>query len=211
MDGYDDIFGQVGNDFGAMDYPSLGGPLPNGFAGQLPMMGAMDYPSLGAAAKARQVAALRAARAQQRFIPRGPANIRVQQPQKAPAIVQQTVLTTQDLDVQDPGSYVLIIRPQVDFIARDLSFTGTSAASGNIWIVESLKFGEHNVLTNPVPVNYFSNDSFIRDVIKGGAIAAGLDISIRATLLGTSTGSQPIFVQIAGLKRQTAGCLPSQV
>ncbi len=187
---YDD-FGLelVEDDLGAMDYASLGA---------YDDFGVMDYPSLGQAAA-------------QRYLPRGPQHLMrppVSAPRAKPQVVQKTILTgASDLNPA-VGTATVTIRPQFDFVAEDLTFQGSTPG----WTITSIQFGDRIVFSNGtgVPVAVFATGSFVRGLIKGAAIAAGLDISIAGNLAASTTTSN-LLVTLIGLKRGTSGCGPGAV
>jgi len=195
---YDD-FGLelVEDDLGAMDYASLGA---------YDDFGVMDYPSLGQAAA-------------QRYLPRGPQHLMrppVSAPRAKPQVVQKTILTgASDLNPA-VGTATVTIRPQFDFVAEDISFTGTRNGPGGAWDIVSIEFGDRIIFSNAqgVPIALFGTGSFIRGLVKGAAIAAGLDIAVQgnnATAGTPATSPSQLLVQVIGLKRGTSGCGPGAV
>ena len=184
----------VEDDLGAMDYASLG---------------AMDYASLGEddyddfGAKKRKPR-----RAYRR---RG--NRQLQRPKSARAtqVVQKTLLTASS--AQAPGAaFTLVIRPQFDFVAEDLTLASIQNNNPSGFGVQAIEFGDRIIFNNAqaVPLAVFGTGSFVRGLVKGAAIAAGLDISLSCTTANSTTSSQ-LTVVFTGLKRGTTGCGPGAV
>jgi hypothetical protein len=192
----------VEDDLGAMDYASLG---------------AMDYASLGEdddddeddyddfGARKRKA---------RRYRRRG--RRRLQRPKSARAtqVVQKTLLVGQS--GLDPGvNFTVTIRPQFDFVAEDLTLNANDAqlnAAG--FGIQSIEFGDRIIFSNAqnVPLAVFGTGSFVRGLVKGAAIAAGLDITITGGAgAGLSTTTSQLTAVFTGLKRGTTGCGPGAV
>lgn len=186
--GYDD-FGDDDDDdddLGAMDYASLGG---------------MDYASLGRRRKRRPAKRGRGRRRPARR--RAPSKRRAA-PAKAKAVVQKTILT--GFVALDNAAGAITIRPQFDFVAEDLTLVAVTAAA---WTLTAVQFGDRIVFSNPtgVPIAVFAVGGFMRGLVKGAAIAAGLDIQLSVVTTTTET----ITAVFTGLKRGTTGCGPGAV
>jgi len=187
-DDYDDFgLDLVEDDLGAMDYASLGEWIEDG----------EDF---GAAKRKPR----RAYRRRTRTHRQRPLSAAVGRPQ----VVQKTILSGQSGDDPGAGANTVTIRPQFDFVAEDLTFQGSTPG----WTITSIQFGDRIVFSNGtgVPVAVFATGSFVRGLIKGAAIAAGLDISIAGNLAASTTTSN-LLVTLIGLKRGTSGCGPGAV
>jgi len=185
----------VEDDLGAMDYASLG---------------AMDYASLGEDDDYDDFGAKRR-RPRRAYRRRG--RRRLQRPKSARAtqVVQKTLLTAQS--VGNPGaSFTLTIRPQFDFVAEDLTLASRQAGNPSGFGIQAIEFGDRIIFSNAqsVPLAVFAVGSFVRGLVKGAAIAAGLDITVTATAANSTTSSNLTAV-FTGLKRGTTGCGPGAV
>ena len=182
----------VEDDLGAMDYASLG---------------AMDYASLGADYDDFGAAKARARRAYRR---RGRSRLQRPKSARATQVVQKTLLTA--ASNPNPGNaFTLVIRPQFDFVAEDLTLADNS--NGNMGAgIQAIEFGDRIIFNNAqsVPLAVFATGSFVRGLVKGAAIAAGLDISLSCTAFNSTTSSALTCV-FTGLKRGTTGCGPGAV
>jgi len=96
----------------------------------------------------------------------------------------------------DTGAVSLAIRLQHDFKAHDITFEGSTATAK----INSITFGDHQVWNNTsgVPVSVFSANGFLRGLLKGQKLKAGLDITVTgtfaadsSTMSATLTGSKP--------------------
>lgn len=87
----------------------------------------------------------------------------------------------------------LEIRPQHDFWADDVTFTGSVAGTS----VSAIFFGEDRVFDSPtgVPVEFFAANNQLRGLLKGRFIKAGLDIRVV-----TSAPAGKVAVQFVGKK-----------
>ncbi len=92
------------------------------------------------------------------------------------------------------GTASVSIRPQHDFIADDLSFADSLAGAE----VTSIHFGDKVVFSNAsgIPVTLFGTTSYLRGLLKGQKLPAGLDITVNGTL----TGAGDFKVQVVGKK-----------
>ena len=74
------------------------------------------------------------------------------------------------------GPAVVTIRTQHDFLAEDISFDGTVAGSN----VTSIMFGPDLVWSSPTGISttLFNSTSFVRGLLGGHRLKAGLDIQI---------------------------------
>ena len=182
----------VEDDLGAMDYASLG---------------AMDYASLGADYDDFGAAKARARRAYRR---RGRSRLQRPRSARATQVVQKTLLTAQS-DPNPGNAFTLTIRPQFDFVAEDLTLADNTNGGMGAGI-QAIEFGDRIIFNNAsaVPLAVFATGSFVRGLVKGAAIAAGLDISLSCTA-GNSTTSSVLTAVFTGLKRGTTGCGPGAV
>ena len=192
----------VDDDLGAMDYASLG---------------EMDYASLGEDGydDFGRVRAKRNRQTNRRYRPRRPNRItRPLNAARPPAqqVVQKTLLVASS--ALNPGAnFTLTIRPQFDFVAEDLTLTAADGAANAAGFgIQAIEFGDRIIFNNAqsVPLAVFGTGSFVRGLVKGAAIAAGLDISLSGTATGGTTTSQLTAV-FTGLKRGTTGCGPGAV
>jgi len=183
----------VEDDLGVMDYASLG-------AMDYASLGEDDYDDFGQKRRYRP-------RRRDRLTRPRPAA-----PRKAPQVVQKTLLVGES-DENPGASFTLTIRPQFDFVAEDLTLTANDGATNGAGFgIQAIEFGDRIIFNNSssVPLAVFGTASFVRGLVKGAAIAAGLDISLSATSSGSTTSSQLTAV-FTGLKRGTTGCGPGAV
>ena len=98
------------------------------------------------------------------------------------------------------GGASVKIRLQHDFRAQDVTFTGSAAGAK----VTSIFFGDRVVWSNSdgIDVSVFSSSSFLRGLLKGQSLRAGLDITVNGTL----TGAGDFAVTLIGEKPVTAHC-----
>ena len=98
------------------------------------------------------------------------------------------------------GGASVKIRLQHDFRAQDVTFTGSAAGAK----VSSIFFGDRVVWSNSdgIDVSVFSSSSFLRGLLKGQSLRAGLDITVNGTL----TGAGDFAVTLIGEKPVTAHC-----
>lgn len=182
----------VEDDLGVMDYASLG-------AMDYASLGEDDYDDFGQKA------------AQRRYRPRR--RNRMIRPRNAsrPQVVQKTLLVGES-DTDPGASFTLTIRPQFDFVAEDLTLTSAQANNPSGFGIQAIEFGDRIIFNNAnsVPLAVFGTASFVRGLVKGAAIAAGLDISVTGTC-ANSTASSQLTAVFTGLKRGTTGCGPGAV
>ena len=94
------------------------------------------------------------------------------------------------------GGTSVRIRLQHDFRADDVTFTGSSAGA----LVTSIFFGDRVVWSAPdgIDVSVFASNGFLRGLLKGQSLKAGLDVTINGSLpdagvfTATLTGKKPV-------------------
>ena len=94
------------------------------------------------------------------------------------------------------GSASVKIRLQHDFRAQDITFTGSEAGAK----VTSIFFGDRVVWSNSdgIDVSVFASNSFLRGLLKGQSLKAGLDVTVNGSLTGagdfaaTLIGQKPV-------------------
>ncbi len=98
------------------------------------------------------------------------------------------------------GSAAVKIRLQHDFRAQDVTFTGSAAGAK----VTSIFFGDRVVWSSSdgIDVSVFGSTSFLRGLLKGQSLRAGLDITVNGSL----TGAGDFAVTIVGEKPVTPHC-----
>ena len=98
------------------------------------------------------------------------------------------------------GSATVRIRLQHDFRATDITFEGSAAGAK----VTSIFFGDQSVWSNPdgISAAVFGSGSFLRGLLKGQSLKAGLDITVNGTL----TGAGDFVATIVGTKPATRRC-----
>ena len=102
---------------------------------------------------------------------------------------------TQTTDL--PGGTSVKIRLQHDFRAQDITFTGSAAGAK----VTSIFFGDRSVWSSSegIDVTVFGSTSFLRGLLKGQSLKAGLDITVNGTMTTggafavTLVGSKPVM------------------
>ncbi len=187
LDLVDDL-GYEYDPFAGMEYASLGG---------------MEYPQLGYEHPYNNFG-------QAQFRPRLPS--RLPRPANAAPrgaqVVQKTILSATQAQTGAVTQITLTIRPQFDFVAEDLTFAGTTAGMS----INRIRFGDRIVFDNDggVPIAVFGTASFVRGLVKGAAISAGLDISVVGDTGAGVTGAT-LVATFTGLKRGTTGCGPGAV
>ena len=231
MSGSLDLLGLalVHDDLGGMDYASLGDDYyafgddedDDDLGGYEDFGDDEDDDDLGARKR-------RARKGSKKSGGRKPASRPVNRPvARRPAvqqIVQKTILTGISANVTGNAQGTVTIRPQFDFVAEDVTFTGsTNGTSGlgvaGAWTVRTVQFGDRIIFSNNigVPIAIFAVAGFMRGLVKGAAIAAGLDILITANLTNavavptTTGGPGQLIASFTGLKRGTTGCGPGAV
>jgi hypothetical protein len=92
------------------------------------------------------------------------------------------------------GAASVKIRLQHDFRATDITFTGSAPGAK----VTSIFFGDRSVWSSSegIDVTVFGSTSFLRGLLKGQSLKAGLDITVNGTL----TGAGDFAVAIIGTK-----------
>ncbi len=98
------------------------------------------------------------------------------------------------------GAASVKIRLQHNFRAQDITFTGSAAGAK----VTSIFFGDRVVWSSSdgIDVTVFSSTSFLRGLLKGQSLKAGLDITVNGTL----TGAGDFAVTLVGQKPVTPHC-----
>lgn len=98
------------------------------------------------------------------------------------------------------GGASVKIRLQHDFRAQDVTFTGSAAGAK----VTSIFFGDRVVWSNSdgIDVSVFSSSSFLRGLLKGQSLKAGLDITINGSL----GGAGDFAATLIGQKPVTSNC-----
>ena len=98
------------------------------------------------------------------------------------------------------GSWTVTMRPQHDFRANDISFPGSASGCE----VNAVYFGDRPVWqsTEGVDVSFFASTGFIRNILDGQQIRAGLDIKVTGTLAGEGAAK----VVIVGEKPYVSSC-----
>lgn len=98
---------------------------------------------------------------------------------------------------QAPGSTSASVefRLQHDFIAQDLTLSGSTSGA----VVTTVMFGDKVVFSNPdgVPAEVLGTSSFIRDLVKGQKLRAGLDIIVSGSV---ASPNDTFRVTITGFK-----------
>ena len=191
----------IEDNLGGMDYISLGEDE----------MGGMDYISLGEDddddedefGKRRRRRRVRRRRPGRRPVRRAA--------RRKPAVVVQKTILAAQTQPGNLGASTITIRPQFDFVAEDLTFAGSTGSTNGIWTITSINFGDRIIFSNAtgVPLAVFAAGNFLRGLVKGAAIKAGLDISVNAALGGTApVALAQLTATFTGLKRGTSGCMP---
>jgi hypothetical protein len=98
------------------------------------------------------------------------------------------------------GSAALKIRLQHDFRAQDVTFTGSAAGA----LVNSIFFGDRAVWSRSdgIDAGVFAANGFMRGLLKGQSLKAGLDIIINGSLPGPGRFTATLI----GLKPTHGGC-----
>ena len=98
------------------------------------------------------------------------------------------------------GAASVKVRLQHDFRAQDVTFTGSVAGAK----VTSIFFGDRVVWSSSdgIDVTVFSSTSFLRGLLKGQSLRAGLDITINGSL----TAAGDFAVTLVGQKPVTPHC-----
>ena len=92
------------------------------------------------------------------------------------------------------GQAAIQIRLQHPFKAEDVTFEGSATGA----LVNTIFFGDKLVFqsSDGVPVTVFSASGFLRKLVAGHQIGAGLDVNITGTLGGAGT----LQATLTGLK-----------
>ena len=103
-------------------------------------------------------------------------------------------------DLTGAGAWTVTMRPQHDFRANDISFPGSTSGCD----VTAVYFGDRPVWqsTEGVDVSFFASTGFIRNILDGQEIRAGLDIKVTGTLPGEGSAK----VVIVGEKPFVSSC-----
>lgn len=98
------------------------------------------------------------------------------------------------------GAASVKIRLQHDFRAQDVTFTGSASGAK----VTSIFFGDRVVWSSSdgIDVSVFGSTSFLRGLLKGQSLRAGLDITVNGSL----TGAGDFAVTLVGSKPVTPHC-----
>jgi hypothetical protein len=98
------------------------------------------------------------------------------------------------------GTTSLKIRLQHDFRAQDVTFTGSAAGA----LVHSIYFGDRSVWSSSdgIDVGVFAANGFMRGLLKGQSLKAGLDIIVN----GSIPGPGRFTATLIGLKPTSGGC-----
>lgn len=190
----------VEDDLGAMDYISLGGAHDE--------MGEMDYISLGEDEEDDEFGRRRRRRRRSRR--RGRRRPARRRAARRPAVVVQKTILVGSVTPGSAGAGTVTIRPQFDFVAEDLTFAGSTGSTSGTWTITSINFGDRIIFSNAtgVPLQVFAASNFLRGLVKGAAIKAGLDIAVNADLSGATLSAAQLVATFTGLKRGTSGCMP---
>jgi hypothetical protein len=96
--------------------------------------------------------------------------------------------------LSEAGAASVKIRLQHDFKAEDVTFTGSADGAK----VTSIFFGDRVVWSNSdgIDVGVFASNSFMRGMLKGQSLRAGLDITVN----GSTGGAGEFSVTIVGKK-----------
>ena len=110
------------------------------------------------------------------------------------------VSDSEDLDRSQGGSASLKIRLQHDFRAQDITFTGSASGA----LVHSIFFGDRAVWSSSdgIDAGVFAANGFMRGLLKGQSLKAGLDIIVNGSLPGPGRFTATLI----GLKPTHGGC-----
>lgn len=102
--------------------------------------------------------------------------------------------------LQAAGAASVKIRLQHDFRAQDVTFTGSAAGAK----VNSIFFGDRAVWSNSdgIDASVFNSNSFLRGLLRGQSLRAGLDITVNGSLAGAGD----FAVTLIGQKPTVAAC-----
>ena len=98
--------------------------------------------------------------------------------------------------LSEAGAASVKVRLQHDFRAQDITFTGSASGAK----VTSIFFGDRVVWSNSdgIDVSVFASNSFLRGLLKGQSLKAGLDVTVNGSLAGagdfaaTLIGQKPV-------------------
>jgi hypothetical protein len=95
--------------------------------------------------------------------------------------------------VSEEGAATVKVRLQHDFRAHDVTFTGSASGA----TVTSIFFGDRVVWSNSdgIDVSVFATNSFMRGLLRGQSLRAGLDITANGNMPGAGTFSVTIIGQ----------------
>jgi len=93
--------------------------------------------------------------------------------------------------VTEEGAATVKIRLQHDFRAEDVTFTGSASGA----TVTSIFFGDRVVWSNSdgIDVSVFASNSFMRGLLRGQSLRAGLDITVNGNMPGAGNFSVTII------------------
>lgn len=100
------------------------------------------------------------------------------------------------VDLDEAGPATIRVRLQHDFRAEDITFTGSSEGA----TVTSIFFGDRVVWStnDGIDASVFAAQGFLRGLLKGQSVKAGLDVTINGALQdkgvfsATLTGKKPV-------------------
>jgi hypothetical protein len=110
------------------------------------------------------------------------------------------VSDSENIDRGQGGSASLKIRLQHDFRAQDITFTGSAPGA----LVHSIFFGDRAVWSSSdgIDAGVFAANGFMRGLLKGQSLKAGLDIIVNGSLPGPGRFTATLI----GLKPTHGGC-----
>jgi len=110
------------------------------------------------------------------------------------------VSDSETIDRAQGGSASLKIRLQHDFRATDITFTGSAPGA----LVHSIFFGDRSVWSSSdgIDAGVFAANGFMRGLLKGQSLKAGLDIIVNGSLPGPGRFTATLI----GLKPTLGGC-----
>lgn len=110
------------------------------------------------------------------------------------------VSDSESIDSASGGNAALKIRLQHDFRAQDITFTGSAAGA----LVHSIFFGDRAVWSSSdgIDAGVFAANGFMRGLLKGQSLKAGLDIIVNGSLPGPGRFTATLI----GLKPTQGGC-----
>ena len=110
------------------------------------------------------------------------------------------VSDSENIDRSQGGTASLKIRLQHDFRAQDVTFTGSAPGA----LVHSIFFGDRAVWSSSdgIDASVFAAHGFMRGLLKGQSLKAGLDIIINGSLPGPGRFAATLI----GFKPTHGGC-----